>query len=388
MVVVFRFFGFDGACDVGLGGFVSDRGFDRVHACLQAFFGRMKLKNCLICGNKIGKIDKYMNIRKYCSYKCKREAEYRHKRLKNENFCKICGIKINNYKQKYCSFECKHKSKKSNDRKNRLRYKSKINNRCKCGTLIWPESKRCNRCGEVENCLICGNKLGNYKKKYCSFVCKNEADKRSRRSKIKNFCKFCGKKIDEFTRKYCSADCKRKFENWKKRVKKENFCIICGNKFDNFRAKYCSSKCRNEARKKIELEHKLKKNKRCKYCGVLINPRSIMCIICRRKSENSPNWKNGRFKTPEGYILIKNKNHPFCNKKGYIFEHRLKMERYLGRYLSNNEIVHHKNRIKHDNRIQNLELWSKAHPEGGRIKDIIEWCQTFIGLYENEISKF
>ena len=63
--------------------------------------------------------------------------------------------------------------------------------------------------------------------------------------------------------------------------------------------------------------------------------------------------------TKQGYVLVWNPNHPNANKgkgKGYIFEHRLVMSEHLGRALEKNEVVHHKNGNKSDNRIENLEL--------------------------------
>jgi len=72
----------------------------------------------------------------------------------------------------------------------------------------------------------------------------------------------------------------------------------------------------------------------------------------------SKNWKGGRLRTSEGYILIWKPEHPFADKKGYVLEHRLVMERILGRYLKREETLHHKNGIKDDNRPENLKLFS------------------------------
>ena len=71
---------------------------------------------------------------------------------------------------------------------------------------------------------------------------------------------------------------------------------------------------------------------------------------------NHPRWRGGIRKSNEGYVLIKSYNHPFKHIDNYVFEHRLIMEKQLGRYLTENEIVHHVNGIKNDNRIENLEL--------------------------------
>lgn len=78
----------------------------------------------------------------------------------------------------------------------------------------------------------------------------------------------------------------------------------------------------------------------------------------------------GRKRTPKGYVVLCIKSHPFGDvRNGYIFEHRVIMEMKLGRYLEPNEIVHHINGIKHDNRIENLELMehgehTKLHHSG------------------------
>ena len=81
------------------------------------------------------------------------------------------------------------------------------------------------------------------------------------------------------------------------------------------------------------------------------------------KREKSNAWKGGRQKTSKGYIKCCKPNHP-NNVGGYVLEHRLIMEKHLKRYLKPHEIVHHKNGIRDDNRLKNLELLVKNHPMG------------------------
>jgi hypothetical protein len=90
--------------------------------------------------------------------------------------------------------------------------------------------------------------------------------------------------------------------------------------------------------------------------------------IPRRKSiprnqteNNNPNWNGGK-KISNGYVIIRQPYHP-RNVNGYVPEHILIMELQLGRFLkyygfndSRNEIVHHINGKKEDNRIENLQL--------------------------------
>lgn len=80
------------------------------------------------------------------------------------------------------------------------------------------------------------------------------------------------------------------------------------------------------------------------------------------EGKKNPNWKGGKIKQNK-YIIVYQPKHPFCNKMGYLYEHRLVMEKHLGRYLKPEEVVHHINGIKDDNRIENLMLFenSKKH---------------------------
>ncbi|MBI4100270.1 HNH endonuclease [Candidatus Microgenomates bacterium] len=73
--------------------------------------------------------------------------------------------------------------------------------------------------------------------------------------------------------------------------------------------------------------------------------------------------------------------HPFADKSGRVFEHRLILEQKLGRYLLPFESVHHKNGARNDNRIENLELWTKLQPTGARVEDIVQWAKKVLKLY-------
>lgn len=77
-----------------------------------------------------------------------------------------------------------------------------------------------------------------------------------------------------------------------------------------------------------------------------------------RFGKDAANYRGGRvMRGPKAaYWAILSSGHPNADKTGYVMEHRLVMEKHLGRLLKKTEIVHHKNGIKTDNRIENLEL--------------------------------
>lgn len=78
-----------------------------------------------------------------------------------------------------------------------------------------------------------------------------------------------------------------------------------------------------------------------------------------------PHWKGGKTKTSMGYVLVFRPDHPASSTTGYIFEHRLVMESMVGRYLIADEVVHHINHIRDDNRPENLHLFSSREEHSG-----------------------
>jgi hypothetical protein len=124
----------------------------------------------------------------------------------------------------------------------------------------------------------------------------------------------------------------------------------------------------------------------CKNCYLLVWSRKKQGIpldrpkYCREKLS----W---RYVDQGGYVRLGNIDHPNCYNNRQILEHVLVMSLHLGRPLEKHENIHHKNGIRDDNRIENLELWSRSQPPGQRVEDKINWAKQFLEEYGYTVIK-
>lgn len=94
----------------------------------------------------------------------------------------------------------------------------------------------------------------------------------------------------------------------------------------------------------------------------------------------NPHWKGGQIITKDGRVMIHSPQHPWPSKGKYVYRYRLVMEKRLGRFLVPEEIVHHKNHINDDDRIENLELLNNRQHSQHHAHDLQragKWSRKF-----------
>ena len=84
---------------------------------------------------------------------------------------------------------------------------------------------------------------------------------------------------------------------------------------------------------------------------------------CLKPRQVEPGEIGARYIDSAGYVRLYAPWHPQATAQGWILEHRYKMEIYLGRALTLNEVVHHKDGNRANNARLNLELFDsqEAH---------------------------
>lgn len=159
-------------------------------------------------------------------------------------------------------------------------------------------------------------------------------------------------------------------------------CDKCRGEIKSGHNRVCN-KCRYQDRKAQGAETG---STTCPDCGGVKSIGGIRCNPCsgrqRRGKPIHERYVGRKTRNGEGYVLekVSDWNRPGCYR-GYVLEHVLVMEARLGRYLFPDENVHHKNGVRHDNRIENLELWSTSQPSGQRVEDLVLWAAEILSRY-------
>jgi ribosomal protein L40E len=131
-------------------------------------------------------------------------------------------------------------------------------------------------------------------------------------------------------------------------------------------------------------DHVSGKRKVCPKCGGRKDFYAKACRKCTipgkpllgKKGIEHPAWKRGYRIDQDGYIKTYAPDHPWPRRGGYIFEHVRLMELAIGRRMRVEEVVHHINENRQDNRLDNLEIMTTSnHSIHHRSKDKTQYSR-------------
>lgn len=335
-----------------------------------------ELKFCIICGTKIS--DKKPDGRHYpkseydkkktCSRKCRYRLLWNTRNARRPDL-KLCSCGCG----KYIPWQQRYKH---------IKYHPDCRTRLGLGSHRKPIIPRpCLVCNKPIPLLTRGGKRrckSNYDNiKTCSDVCQYKwVSQTTSNRRIRNYaekpCCVCNKPIPKYSRdgierpyhkykhlKTC-GDSKCKVATQKRRTRLRHAlrpCIVCGKDIPATTATGSHISPSAYSQKKS--------------CG----------HKCRARLKGLKNKGSVRYsRTRKGYIFVRYTD-PDTLLTTEILEHRYVMAQHLRRPLRKSEQVHHINGIRHDNRLENLELWDSSHPPGQRVIERLDWLQKTYGIY-------
>lgn len=225
---------------------------------------------------------------------------------------------------------------------------------------------------------------------YCSNSCPGRAGKGTRQRKgVELVCPECGKTF--YRRKSgsalstggrrpcCSVPCaarhRDRHANQHPNVPFQitTICARCDESFEHARSnprRFCSDVCAGNAKMRCELT--------CEWCGDSYEGNPNVRRFCSRPCFYAHQEANAQGSiNDDGYRIL-------CISRRFIAEHRHVMQAAIGRELTPEETVHHRNGVTLDNRPENLELWASNHPKGQRVLEQLNWARELLARYERD----
>lgn len=224
----------------------------------------------------------------------------------------------------------------------------------------------CCSCGKV--CYRAKSLYGKTKRHYCDRVCFMSDNRVVRK------CDNCGKQKQiqasrdvKGRRYFCDASC------WRATTHVKFECSWCGKRselitshFKLRKDKVCSRKCLSQKRKQINFSEI-----KCYSCGKVFSRYTSKVNLSKKRTFCSRDCRRTGHLTSKGYRVV-------FRRGKYQQEHRIIVDQALrkrGLRLTKKMTVHHRNGIRSDNRLRNLQIKPKAHGAGQTVPDLVRHLQ-------------